>query len=171
MSVDLASKLYSQLDSLNAPRSANCRLHLPCLAFPVTEIRRSRARNQKVIYEVKANRPPSRQALLLVYSWDRDLLEQPNSVDDTQNPKDHVMAGECESSQSQFIKRVRQPVSSFFGSLAGPVDSKSHLRALRLIIRLGWPFRAFSLVQQRRYCSSMTLPAAFLKYRTYYTVI
>jgi hypothetical protein len=38
-----------------------------------------------------------------------------------------------------------------FGSPGGqgPVDSDSHERAMRLIVRLGQPFSAFLLVQQR----------------------
>ncbi|KAG2336497.1 hypothetical protein BDR05DRAFT_971015, partial [Suillus weaverae] len=40
MIVELAVKLYSSLDHLSAPRFANHRLHLPCITFPVTEVRR-----------------------------------------------------------------------------------------------------------------------------------
>jgi hypothetical protein len=79
--VDLASKLYNLLDNFSAPRFANCRLQLPCLAFHVTDVRvrRGRARDQMAVtYEVKADglndllittddNLPTRQTLLLVY--------------------------------------------------------------------------------------------------------
>ncbi|OAX37566.1 hypothetical protein K503DRAFT_226905 [Rhizopogon vinicolor AM-OR11-026] len=170
VAVDLASKLYSLLDNLSVPRFANCRLQLPCLAFPVTEVRRSRARDQKVTYEVRANglidlsivsedKLPTRQTLLLVYPWNRYLLEQPSPEDDTKSVEDYYMTaaphanepGESDSRwrASRLIDRVRQPVSAFFDAFTGPVDSESHLRALRLIVRLGQPFRAFLLAQQR----------------------
>jgi len=170
VAVDVASKLYNILDNLSAPRFANCRLQLPCLVFPVTEVRRSRARDEKLTFEVKANglndltiiiedKLPARQTLLLVYPWNRHLLEQPNSADDTQSVEDYLMAGAPDTDEpsdsesrwraSRLIDRVRQPVGTFFGSFTGPVDSESHLRALRVIVRLGQPFRAFLLAQQR----------------------
>jgi hypothetical protein len=170
VAVDVASKLYNILDNLSVPRFANCRLQLPCLVFPVTEVRRSRARDQKVSFEVKANglidlsiitedKLPARQTLLLVYPWNRYLLEQPNSADDTQSVEDYLMAGAPDTDDpsdsesrwraSRLIDRVRQPVGAFFGSFTGPVDSESHLRALRVIVHLGQPFRAFLLAQQR----------------------
>lgn len=41
VAVDLALKLYTQLDKISAPRFANCRLHLPCIVFRVTaQVRR-----------------------------------------------------------------------------------------------------------------------------------
>ncbi|KAG0695049.1 hypothetical protein DFH29DRAFT_287134 [Suillus ampliporus] len=92
--VDLASKFYSKLERLKAPRFASNRLHLPCIAFHVTEVRRP-ARETPFTYEVKADglrdllitteetllqftpERPTRQTLLLVRSWDRRLLELP----------------------------------------------------------------------------------------------
>ncbi|KAG2358457.1 hypothetical protein BDR07DRAFT_1611901 [Suillus spraguei] len=54
--VQLASKLYSELESLHAPRFAQRRLHLPCIAFRVTELVRKSHQGQDtcVVYEVKA---------------------------------------------------------------------------------------------------------------------
>jgi hypothetical protein len=37
--VELASALYTQLDHLSAPRFANSRLQLPCIAFSITEVK------------------------------------------------------------------------------------------------------------------------------------
>ena len=167
VTVDLASKLYNLLNSQSVPRFANCRLQLPCIVFHVTAIRRSCARDQKITYEVKANglidlsiitedKLTTRQSLLLVYPWNRCLLESPNNADDTQLVDDcHVTdaTGRDEPSDTEsrwrFIDRVRPPVSALFHSFTGPVDSESRLRALRLIVRLGQPFRAFLLAQQR----------------------
>ncbi|KAJ8594800.1 hypothetical protein M405DRAFT_929909 [Rhizopogon salebrosus TDB-379] len=150
VAMDLALRLYDSLENMNAPRFANCRLHLPCLVFPVTEVKLGRVRDQKVTHELKANglndltivtddELSNRETLLLVYPWNHDLLKQLNPVDDTQN------MGNCNipsgSRASRFIGRVRQ--------LIAPINSESHLRALQLIVRLGQPFRAFLLAQWR----------------------
>jgi len=44
---ELASKLYTLLDNMSAPRFANCRLHLLCIAFRVTEVSRKRGQAQE----------------------------------------------------------------------------------------------------------------------------
>ncbi|KAG2361233.1 hypothetical protein BDR07DRAFT_1610267 [Suillus spraguei] len=95
MALDVALKLYAMLDNLNAPRFANCRLHLPCIAFRVTAVKRSPTQDQE-IYEVKADGlhdllittkdklvqfsspRPTVQTLLLVRPWNRFLLELPD---------------------------------------------------------------------------------------------
>jgi tetratricopeptide (TPR) repeat protein len=105
VAVDLALKLYALLDNLNAPRFANCRLHLPCITFRVTEIKGSRAQGQE-IYEVKADGlrdlhittqnkliqfsslRPTMQTFLLVRPWDRSLLELPDFLADIQSVDD-----------------------------------------------------------------------------------
>ncbi|KAJ8591875.1 hypothetical protein M405DRAFT_87797, partial [Rhizopogon salebrosus TDB-379] len=96
---ELASNLYTQLYNARAPRFANCRLRLPCIAFRVTEVRQrpdgDHARYST--YEVKAEglndqvitteetliqfsrARPTSQAFLLVRMWDRSLLELPGS--------------------------------------------------------------------------------------------
>jgi hypothetical protein len=154
VAMNLALGLYNSLESMNAPRFAHCRLHLPCLVFPVTEVRRGRVRDQKVTHELKANglddltiitddELPARETLLLVYPWNHDLLEQLNPADDTQYMGDYTIPGGSKPGRraSRFIGRVRQ--------LIAPVDSESYSRALRLIVRLGQPFRAFLLAQRR----------------------
>jgi hypothetical protein len=175
VAMNLALRLYNSLENMNAPRFAHRRLHLPCLVFPVTEVRRGRARDQKVTYELKANglddltiitddKLPVRETLLLVYPWNRDLLEQLNPADDMQYMVDYTIPGGSEPGQraSRFIGRVRQLIERVrqlvgrvrqligrVGQLIAPVDSESQLRALRLIVRLGQPFRAFLLAQRR----------------------
>ncbi|KAG1731832.1 uncharacterized protein EDB91DRAFT_1349234 [Suillus paluster] len=92
VAMELASKLYNQLDNMSSPRFANCRLHLPCVAFRVTD---------SFTYEVKADGlhdllittketlnqfTPSRsplQTFLLIRPWDYRLLELPDVGDDT----------------------------------------------------------------------------------------
>ena len=156
VAVDSACKLYSKLENLSAPRFSNCRLHLPCITFPVTEVIRGQARNQEIIYEVKVNglmdlliitedKLPAQQTLLLVYPWNRDLLELPNPAHDTQSVEDYSVSRSLDTNErggtgsrwraSRLINRVRQH------------DSESHMRALRLIVRLGQPFRGFLLAQ------------------------
>ncbi|KAG0695826.1 hypothetical protein DFH29DRAFT_1005099 [Suillus ampliporus] len=154
--VELASKLYTLLDNVTAPRFANCRLHLPCIVFRVTGVRRSRAQDQEthVTYEVKAGglhdllittkdkliqfslARPTMQTFLLVRPWNRHLLglpdftELPDIADDMESEEDHwLVPGSPEECQ--------------------PVDLGSSDRSLRFIVRLGQPFSAFLLAQQR----------------------
>ena len=156
VAVDSACKLYNLLENLSAPRFANCRLHLPCITFTVTEVIRGHAQNQKVTYEVKVkglmdlliiteDKLPARQTLLLIYPWNRDLLELPSPAPDTQNVEDYSVSRSLDTNErggtgsrwraSRLLNRVRQH------------DSESHMRALRLIVLLGQPFRGFLLVQ------------------------
>ncbi|KAG1775405.1 heterokaryon incompatibility protein-domain-containing protein, partial [Suillus placidus] len=57
VAAESASILYILLDKLSAPRFANCRLQLPCIVFPVTEIRRRRGQDQETrfTYHFKAD--------------------------------------------------------------------------------------------------------------------
>ncbi|KAG1776035.1 hypothetical protein EV702DRAFT_1046433 [Suillus placidus] len=148
MVVELAVKLYSSLDRLSAPRFAHRRLHLPCFAFPVTEVRRRPIKHKETYftYEVKADGLDdlqiitedrllqfsrgrrARQSFLLVRPWDRRLLELPDYADDTESVDDFTLPGSPGE---------------------GPVDPESNERAMRLIVRLGQPFSAFLLAQQR----------------------
>ncbi|KAG2344135.1 hypothetical protein BDR05DRAFT_989596 [Suillus weaverae] len=104
VAVDLASRLYDQLDHTCAARFAHHRLHLPCIVFPVTEARLRPNRDQDTYtYELKSDglhdlrittedkftpfspaRPPlAWQKILLVRPWCRDLLELHDLADDT----------------------------------------------------------------------------------------
>ncbi|KAG2336506.1 hypothetical protein BDR05DRAFT_953303 [Suillus weaverae] len=154
----LAVRLYSSLEYLSAPRFAHRRVHLPCIAFPVTEVRRRPFQDQETYftYQVKVDRlhdllistedrlpqfshaRPTRQSFLLVRPWDRHLLGLPDFEDDTQS-EDGWTA-------------LESPLQDSPGESLGEqesVDSESIERALRLIVRLGQPFSAFLLAQQR----------------------
>ncbi|KAG2357621.1 heterokaryon incompatibility protein-domain-containing protein [Suillus spraguei] len=146
--VELALTLYSSLDRLRAARFDHRRLHLPCIVFPVTEIRRRPMEQETYFtYEVKADGlhdlritteerllqfsqgRPTRQSFLLVRPWDRRLLELPSHADDAVSVHYFTLPG---SPKEQ-----------------GPLDSELSERAMRLIVRLGQPFNAFLLGQQR----------------------
>ncbi|KAG1780743.1 heterokaryon incompatibility protein-domain-containing protein [Suillus placidus] len=149
VAVDLALKLYAVLDDLKAPRFADCRLHLPCIAFRVTAVTRRPIEHKETYftYEVKADGlrdlqittedkllqfsrgRPARQSFLLVRPWDRRLLDLPDYADDTESVDDFTLPGSPREE--------------------GPVDPESSERAMRLIVRLGQPFSAFLLAQQR----------------------
>ncbi|KAG0701294.1 hypothetical protein DFH29DRAFT_852779 [Suillus ampliporus] len=100
--VELALTLYTRLDNLNAPRFANRRLQLPCIAFPITEVRRRHREDQETCftYYVKAHglqdllittearlvqfspARPTQQTFLLVRPWNRHDLGLPDFADD-----------------------------------------------------------------------------------------
>ncbi|KAG1738652.1 uncharacterized protein EDB91DRAFT_448861 [Suillus paluster] len=156
--VEPASMLYNRLKTLNTPRFANRRLQLPCIAFPITEVRRRRGEGQETCftYEVKADglqdmliitedrliqfsraRSPG-EPFLLVRPWNRYDLELPDLANDAWS----VDSGsEPESSSDKSLGE--DPGENEL------VDSESHSRALRLIVRLGQPFGALLLAQQR----------------------
>ncbi|KAG1719759.1 heterokaryon incompatibility protein-domain-containing protein [Suillus lakei] len=151
VTVSQASTLHDRLENVTAPRFANCRLRLPCIVFPVTEVRRRPGPAQETLftYEVKADGlddllvtteekliqfsrlRPTRQTFLLVRPWDRRLLELPDFSDDADS-----LGGRSEP-------------ESFSSSPREEELAESHSRALRLIARLGQPFGAFLLAQQR----------------------
>ncbi|KAG2360817.1 hypothetical protein BDR07DRAFT_1608317 [Suillus spraguei] len=147
--VELALKLYSSLDHLSAPRFAHRRLHLPCIVFSVTEVRRRpMERDTYFRYEVKADGlrdlqittedklpqfplgRPTRWSFLLVHPWDRGLFELPDDEDHTESVDDDNIA---------LLESPGEQV---------PVDSEASEHAIGLIVRLGQPFSAFLLVQQ-----------------------
>ncbi|KAG0704113.1 hypothetical protein DFH29DRAFT_1068275 [Suillus ampliporus] len=154
--IESASKLYTRLDNLSTPRFANSRLRLPCIAFPVTEIKRRSAQDRCFTYGVKADglqdllittednliqsRPakPTRRTFLLIRPWNRydfelpDLADEMESVDDLSepgSPSDDPLDWSAEDDE--------------------PADLEPHTRELRLIVRLGQPFGALLLAQQR----------------------
>ncbi|KAG1728163.1 uncharacterized protein EDB91DRAFT_1314289, partial [Suillus paluster] len=166
--VEFALKLYTLLDNTSAPRFANCRLHLPCIVFRVTEVRRRRSPDQEThfTYGVKADglrdlliateetliqfsrtRPaPSRQTFFLVCPWDRCLLEEPDFVEPLL-----AFAG---LDDAESLGDWSEPESPLDDSSGGSpveqelVDSESIERALRLLVRLGQPFGALFLARQ-----------------------
>jgi hypothetical protein len=160
VTVGLALKLYTRLDNMSAPRFANCRLRLPCIAFRVTEIRRKRETH--LTYGIKADglhnllittkdtltqftsAKPTPQAFLLVRAWDHRLLELPDFAEQPAFTDDVTSVGDW----SEHESLLDQPpgISPAQQELA---DSESRSRALQLIVRLGQPFSAFLLAQQR----------------------
>ncbi|KAG0709236.1 hypothetical protein DFH29DRAFT_1074959 [Suillus ampliporus] len=151
-SVELASKLYSMLENLTAPRFADCRLHLPCIAFRITEVKRRPGEDQgaQSTYGLKADglhdllittedkliqfsrARPTRQTFLLVRPWDRRLLELPDFAEcsEPESPLDDKFPGGSPEEEEL-------------------ADSESHSRALQLMVRLGLPFGSLLLAQQR----------------------
>jgi hypothetical protein len=167
MAGDIVLKLYALLDSLNAPRFANCRLRLPCIAFRITAVKRSHAQDQE-IYEVKASGlhdllittkdkliqfsspRPTMQTFLLVRPWNRYILELPDfaepsglaelpDVDGTDNEEGYWSAP---GSPLQYS-------SSGFPETQESVDPELSNRAFRLAVHLGQPFSAILLAHQR----------------------
>ncbi|KAG2346485.1 hypothetical protein BDR05DRAFT_786028 [Suillus weaverae] len=163
VSVESTSALYTRLDNLSAPRFAHSRLQLPCIAFPITELRRRRGPDSETCftYDVKADglqdllitsedkliqfspTRPTQQTFLLVRPWNRHDLglpdfAEPDFADDAQSLDDWPEPG------SPLDKSAS---SSLVDSTL--VDSEAHSRELRLVVRLGQPFGALLLAQQR----------------------
>ncbi|KAG2346437.1 hypothetical protein BDR05DRAFT_945992 [Suillus weaverae] len=158
VAIESASTLYTLLDNLSAPRFANSRLQLPCIAFPVTEVRRRGGQDQETCftYYVKADglqdlvittedrlvqfsrARPTQQIFLLVRPWNRYDLRLLDFEDD------------------KSIKTMSMPWSMSDRSVSGSPDeyeesvgSELPSRALRLMVRLGQAFGALLLAQQR----------------------
>jgi hypothetical protein len=161
---ELASNLYTKLQHMTAPRFAQCRLHLPCIIFPVTEIRRRQNQDQEAHYTCKikagglnellittkdrlsqfSRSRPTQQTFLLVRPWDRSLLELPDFANDTHSVNDMRSIDALTLSGSMSSDSL-----SLLPAEYGTSDSELHPRALRLVVRLGQPFSAFLLAQQR----------------------
>jgi hypothetical protein len=163
VTVDFASNLYTLLRDMNAPRFATQRLHLPCIAFNVGEVRRVRspAPETHFTYRVKADglhsllittdetlvqfwpaRPIERK-FVLVRPWDQSLLELPDFVEPSE-------FGNNMESEDDFGTSPSSPSHNWSGEYSRKqevVDQES--RAFRLLVRLGQPFSAFLLAQQR----------------------
>ncbi|KAG1746024.1 uncharacterized protein EDB91DRAFT_1199638 [Suillus paluster] len=162
VALESTSKLYQELDRLSPPRFAHRRLHLPCIVFPVTEVRRRSGtdRDEETnTYGVEANglhdlqittthkfsqARRAQQQFLLVRPWDRRLLEH---LDFAELP---AFADDAESlgnwSESESPLQDSPPISPVEEELD---ESEFHSRALQLIVRLGQPFSAFLLAQRR----------------------
>ncbi|KAG1815527.1 uncharacterized protein BJ212DRAFT_1300030 [Suillus subaureus] len=161
MTVELASEFYALLDQLSAPHFANCRLHLPCITFPVTAMKWRHGQGQKTsfMYEVKAkglhdllitteDKPNhflraklTRQTLLLVRLWMCCSLELPDFKNDMQSMTNLSKVGsslysippESRSQALRFIPHIGQPFSSFLDSLHNsPGDKEAVYSKLHL---------------------------------------
>lgn len=156
--IEPALRLYQRLYDLSAPRFAHRRLHLHCIVFPVTEVRQRHGEDQDthLTYEVKADglqdvlivtedtliqfsrAKRTRRKFLLVRPWDRQVLELPDSADDTQSEDDDWVDAESPLHDSPGLSLEDYELN----------NSESHSQVLRLIVRLGQPFTAFLLAQQ-----------------------
>jgi hypothetical protein len=154
---------------------------MPCIVFPVTTVKLRHGQDQETVhaYKVKADglhdllittedklvpfspAMPTRQTILLVRPWDRNLLELSDSEDNKvfSVPRTTGDIGpvhsESQSRASRLIDRLRQPFGAVANSLSvrgevqGAVGSESYARALRLVVHLEQPFCALLLAQQR----------------------
>ncbi|KAG0706310.1 hypothetical protein DFH29DRAFT_1023521 [Suillus ampliporus] len=104
--MDLASTRYTQLDNMSAPHFAHHRLHLSCIEFPVTELRRRRGQDREhfFTYDVKADGldhllitteadsvlagTAHSTDILLIRPWNRHDLGMPDFADDVQSVDD-----------------------------------------------------------------------------------
>ncbi|KAG1796672.1 uncharacterized protein HD556DRAFT_280429 [Suillus plorans] len=142
VAVKSALKLYTALENLSVPRFANARLQLPCITFPLTEVRRSVGKDEDkcFTYEVKADglqdllvttedrlvqfspARRTRKTFLLILPWNRYDLELVDFPDASQ-------------SMDEWMN--------------GPGDDELVTRRLRLLVRFTRPFGALLLAQQR----------------------
>ncbi|KAG1866078.1 hypothetical protein F4604DRAFT_1956853 [Suillus subluteus] len=141
MAADLVLKIYALLDNLNAPRFGNCRLRLPCIAFRVTAVKRSRAQDQE-IYEVKANglhdlvvttkdkliqfssRRPTMQTFLLVRPWNCYLLELPDFAEPSGREGLYDVAHDTQSEGYSTLAPSLQDSPGGFPEAQDSVDSE-----------------------------------------------
>jgi hypothetical protein len=164
--VDFASSLYTQLRDMSAPRFAAQRLHMPCIAFSVREVRRVRslALETRFTYRVKADglhhllittdetlvqfwpARPTERKFILVRPWDRSLLEFPEFVEFVE-PSDFGDNTESEDDYGMSHSSLSHDLSGGSPVIQDVFDLES--RALRLLVRLRQPFSAFLLAQQR----------------------
>ncbi|KAG2340691.1 hypothetical protein BDR05DRAFT_500149 [Suillus weaverae] len=142
VAVESASRLYILLEDLSVPRFANARLQLPCIAFLLTEVRRSTGGDgdKCFTYEVKADglqdllvrtedklvqfspERRTRQTFLLIRPWNRYDLGLVDFTDESQSMDD-------------------------WPDELG--DDELVTRGLKLLVRLARPFSALLLAQQR----------------------
>ncbi|KAG2113771.1 uncharacterized protein F5147DRAFT_650192 [Suillus discolor] len=164
---DFASNLYTRLWNTSAPHFAAQRLHLSCIAFNVTEVRcrvGSPTPESHLMYRVKADglhdllittretlvkfwpARPTEQRFLLVRPWDWSLLELPDFAE-LPEPSDY---GDDAESEEGYETSPSTPSDDWSGG-SSVKQEMPHLesRALQLFVRLGQPFSAFLLMQQR----------------------
>ncbi|KAG1847709.1 hypothetical protein F4604DRAFT_1907669 [Suillus subluteus] len=168
VAVDFVLKLYDLLDNLYAPRFANCRLHLPCIAFRVTAVKCCRVQDQET-YEFKADGlhdlliitedkliqfsspRPTMQTFLLVRPWNRYLLELPDFAGSPGLAELPDVADDMQSEEgySSAPESPLQDSPGEFPEVQESFDSELSDRALRLAAYLEQPFGAFLLAHQR----------------------
>ncbi|KAG2098406.1 uncharacterized protein F5147DRAFT_815851 [Suillus discolor] len=142
VAMDKALKLYNQLNNMSYPGFANCRLR-GGLVQPKGHCSHTESKQtlddllittEERLAQFSRLRP-TQQTFLLVCPWDRRLLELPDFTDsdDTQSPGGWSELESLDSSPGEEEL----------------TNSESYSQALRLIARLGQPFDAFLLAQQR----------------------
>ncbi|KAG1823960.1 WD40-repeat-containing domain protein [Suillus subaureus] len=152
VTVESASKLYTTLENLGVPRFANARLQLPCIAFPLTEVRQSLDQEgaRRFTYHVKADglrdllvttkdklvqfspEKRTRQTFLLVRPWNRYDLGLINFAEETRGVEGWPGFG--------FLSG---------DTLVGyPIHNEPAMRELKLMVRLRQPFGGLLLAQQ-----------------------
>ncbi|KAG2119604.1 heterokaryon incompatibility protein-domain-containing protein [Suillus discolor] len=155
VAVELASKLYTLLDNLSVPRFTNYRLLLPCIAFPVTKVRQRHGQHGIYFtYDIEADglqdllittentltqfspAQPTPQKFFLIRPWDRHDLGLPDFSDDAQSVLEALHPSSLDSPDESLGENE-------------PNEMDAHSRALRLIVRLGQPFAALLVAQQR----------------------
>jgi hypothetical protein len=161
-----ASNLYTLLRNVSAPRFAAQRLHLPCIAFNVREVRRVRGPAPETLftYGVKADglcdllitteetlvqfwpARPIEKKFVLIRPWDRSLLEVPDPVEPTKFVELSDFGHDTES--EDYCTPPSSPSDVWSGSPVKQEVVDLESRALRLLVRLGQPFGAFLLAQQ-----------------------
>ncbi|KAG2354882.1 hypothetical protein BDR07DRAFT_1427965 [Suillus spraguei] len=167
VAVNFAVKLYTLLQNTSAPRFAAQRLHLPCIAFNVREVRRLRspALETHFTYGVKADglrdllitteetlvqfrsKRPTQQKFVIVRPWDRSLLELPDFMEPTEFVEPSDFGDNTDSDDHEMSLSPSDEWSSDHPVKQEVADVET--RALRLLVRLGQPFSAFLLAQQR----------------------
>ncbi|KAG1897950.1 uncharacterized protein F5891DRAFT_956243 [Suillus fuscotomentosus] len=156
VAVELASKLYTLLDNLSLPRFTNYRLQLPCIAFPVTKVRQRHGQHGGIYYtyDVEADglqdllittentltqfspAQPTPQKFFIIRPWDRHDLGLPDFSDDAQRVLEPPLPSQLDSPDESPGENE-------------PNEMDAHSQALRLIVRLGQPFAALLVAQQR----------------------
>ena len=170
LDLDLALRLYDRLNELPAPWFAASRMKLPCIAFKLPPLSRSRTVSGHVyraempvfgMVEIKTKQDLSRlDSLYLVHPWldtllGREGMESGISVEDDvaepspPNQEDENVSDDDIQDDASSLPEPKSPSHSTAMDTA-PVDRET--RALQLVARLRQPFGAllFTLASTRR---------------------
>ncbi|KIK34863.1 hypothetical protein CY34DRAFT_812605 [Suillus luteus UH-Slu-Lm8-n1] len=169
VTVNFALNIYTQLRHMSAPRFATQRLHLPCIAFDVKEVRRVRSPDPEAhfTYGVKADglqdllitteetlvqfwpARPTERHIILVRPWDLSLLKLPDFAEPAEFMESSDFQHDTESEEDYWTppSSPSHDWSDDYPEQQDAFDIES--RAFRLLVRLGQPFSAFLLAQQR----------------------
>ncbi|KAG2340698.1 WD40 repeat-like protein [Suillus weaverae] len=153
VAMESASKLYTILDNLSAPRFANSRLQLPCITFPVTKVKRRVG--TPCTYHIKADGlqdleittadtlvqfwpgKPTSQTFLLVRPLNRHDLGLPDFADEAHSADHRLEPGSPSDDPLGLSPSDNEPAGS-----------QSLTPESNLLIRLGQRLGALWLGQQ-----------------------